>query len=160
MQRWKQSLNWSPGAVWPGKKTPNLPTSCTSCRWNADDQPGRLCPWSIWKAIGSSHRRKRTSSDSCAHWRQEHRGEGPDWNLSCPHSRSRVQHSVGGHAREVRWTVTPREGKDSDSSDSRKNLLFLYFDLFCRIFWIFLSFFPPFLPPLWCSCQFYWHYEI
>ena len=25
--------------------------------------------------------------------------------------------SVGGHPREVRWTVTPSERKDSDSSD-------------------------------------------
>jgi len=41
-------------------------------------------------------------------------------NLSCPHRRSRDQHSVGGHSREVRWTVTPSEGKDSESSDSIK----------------------------------------
>ena len=34
---------------------------------------------------------------------------GPDEDLSCPHSRSRDQHSVGGHPREVRWTVTPSE---------------------------------------------------
>lgn len=26
-----------------------------------------------------------------------------------PHNRSRDQHSVGGHPREVRWTVTPSE---------------------------------------------------
>ena len=31
--------------------------------------------------------------------------------------------SVGGHPREVRWTVTPSEGKDSDSSDSRKTFI-------------------------------------
>jgi len=43
-------------------------------------------------------------------------------NLSCPHSRSRDQHSVGGHPREVRWTVTPSKGKDSNSCDSRKHL--------------------------------------
>ena len=36
--------------------------------------------------------------------------------------------------------MTPREGKDSDSSDSRKkHLLFLCFHLFCRFFWIFFS---------------------
>ena len=56
---------------------------------------------------------------------------------------SRDQHSVGGHPREVRWTVTPREGKDSDSNDLRK-ILFLFFDLFCRFFWIFSFFFPLF----------------
>ena len=27
--------------------------------------------------------------------------------------------------RDVRWTVTPREGKDSGSSDSRKTFIFL-----------------------------------
>ena len=29
--------------------------------------------------------------------------------------------------REVRWTVTPREEKDSDSSDSRKTFIILMF---------------------------------
>ena len=76
-----------------------------------------LCLRNIQKVIESSHKR---SSDSYGHWRQEHTGVGPDSNLSCPHSRSRDQHAVGGHPREVRWTVTPREGNDSDSSDSRK----------------------------------------
>ena len=56
--------------------------------------------------------------------RQEHTGVGPDQSLSCPQSRSRDQHSVGGHPREVRWTVTPSEGKDSDSSDSRLSHIF------------------------------------
>ena len=33
----------------------------------------------IKKVIESSHKRKRTSSDSCGHWRQEHTpGVGPD----------------------------------------------------------------------------------
>ena len=39
--------------------------------------------------------------------------------------------SVGGHPREVRLTVTPSEGKDSDSSDSKKkqknNIIILMF---------------------------------
>jgi len=39
----------------------------------------------------------------------------------------RGQHSVGRHPREVRWTVTPREGKDSDNSDSRKTVVILMF---------------------------------
>ena len=47
--------------------------------------------------------------------------------LSCPHSRSRDQHGFGGHPREVRWTVTPSDGKDSDSSDSRKTFIILIF---------------------------------
>jgi len=44
-----------------------------------------------------------------------------------PHSRSRGQHSVGGHPREVRGTETPSEGKDADSSDSRKTFITLMF---------------------------------
>ena len=36
---------------------------------------------------------------------------------------SRDQHSVGGHPREVRWTVTPSEGKDSDSR-LKKNIYY------------------------------------
>ena len=63
--------------------------------------------------------------------------------MSCSHSRSRDQHSIGGHLREVRWTVTPSKGKDSDSSDSRQNSLFLFFDLFPRFFWIFSFSFSP-----------------
>ena len=48
-------------------------------------------------------------------------------NLSYPHRRSRDQHSAGGHSREVRWTVTPSEGKDSESNDSRKTFIILIF---------------------------------
>ena len=66
--------------------------------------------------------------------------------MSCPHSRSRYQQSVGGNPREVRWTVNPSEGKDSDSSDSRITLFFLCFDLFYRFFWI-PSPPPPFFYP-------------
>ena len=40
---------------------------------------------------------------------------------------SRDQHSVGGHHRQVRWTVTPSEGEDSDSSDARKTFIILMF---------------------------------
>jgi len=40
---------------------------------------------------------------------------------------SRDQYSVGGHPREVRWTVTPSEGRDSDSTNSRKTVIILMF---------------------------------
>ena len=49
-----------------------------------------------------------------------------------------------GILEEVRWTVTPSEGKDSDSSDSEKHLLFLCFDFSVDS----LDFFFPFIPPL------------
>ena len=38
-----------PTAVWLRKKTPNLPTSCTSSRLNPHDQLGRLCVSGICK---------------------------------------------------------------------------------------------------------------
>ena len=117
-----------------------------------------LCLWNIYKDIDNSHKRKCTSSDSCGHWRQEHAGVGPDSNVSCPHSRSRDQHNVGGHPREMRWTVTPSKGENPDSSDSRKHLLVLCFDLFYRIFWSFFFLLFPFSSPIYCSCQFYWNY--
>ena len=31
------------------KKTQNLPTSCTSCRFNPHDQLGRLCVYGMYK---------------------------------------------------------------------------------------------------------------
>ena len=55
-----------------------------------------LCLWEIWKVTESPHKGRRTRSGSCGRWRQERRGAGPDQTLSCPHSRSRGQHSVGG----------------------------------------------------------------
>ena len=87
-----------------------------------------LCLWNIQKVSESSHKRKHTSSDSCGHWRQKYiEVEHIEENLSCPYSRSRDQHSVGGHPGEVKWTVIHSEGKDSDSSDSRKTLIILMF---------------------------------
>ena len=38
-----------PRAVWLRKKTQNLPTSCTSCRFNPHDQLGRLCVYGMYK---------------------------------------------------------------------------------------------------------------
>jgi len=44
-----------------------------------------------------------------------------------PHRRSRDQHSVGGHPRKARWTVTPSERKEADSRDSSKTFIILIF---------------------------------
>ena len=110
-----------------------------------------LCLWNIKKVIESSHKRKCTSSDCCGHWRQEHTGVGPGYNMSCPHSKSRVQHSAGGHPREERWTVTPSEEKDSNSSDSIN--MYYFYVLTCSVdsfeYFFFSSSSPP---PLYCSC--------
>ena len=95
-----------PGAVQLRKKIQNLPTSCTNCRLNPHNQLGRFGVYGIYKrSFESSHKRKYTNSDHYGHWRQEQIGAGPDYNLSCSHSRSRDQHSIGAHPRKVRWTV-------------------------------------------------------
>ena len=66
-----------------------------------------------------------------------------------PHSRSRDQHSAGGHPGEGRWAVTASEGKDSDSSDSRKTFIILFF-FTCSVdsFKFFSFFFFSFSLPL------------
>ena len=79
------------------------------------------------KPIESPHKRKHTSSDSGGLWRQECIGVGPDYNVSFPHSRSRYQHKDERYPKEVRWTVIPSKGKDSDNSDSRKTCIILMF---------------------------------
>jgi len=38
-----------------------------------------------------------------------------------------MKDSIGGHPGEVRWTVTPSEGKDSDSCGLRKTFIILMF---------------------------------
>jgi len=99
----------NPGSVWLRRKTQNLPTSCTSSRLNPHDQLGRLCVYGIYKRPLKTPTKENTLVLIAVDWRQEHTGVGPDQNLSCPHSRSRDQHSVGGHLGEARWTVTPSE---------------------------------------------------
>ena len=58
--------------------------------------------------------------------------------------RSRDYPSIGGHPREVRWTMTHSEGKDAAGDIQEKHLFFLYFNLFYHCFWIFFS--SPFFP--------------
>ena len=68
---------------------------------------------------------------------------------SCPHSRSRDECSVREHPREAKWTVTPREGKDADSSDLRKifityySFILTYSVVSFGLFSFFFSFFHP-----------------
>ena len=72
---------------------------------------------------------------------------------------SRDQHSVGGHPRKMRWTVTSQRGKGLTAVTQEKHLLLLCFDLICRFFWIFFFTLSTTTTPH-CSCWFYWHYEI
>ena len=115
--------------MWLRKKTQNLPTSCTSCRLNPHDQLGRLCVYGIYKRSLKAPTKEvlialvLIAMDIGG----KNTGVEPDYNMSCPHGRSRDPHSVGRHPREVKWTVTPREGNGSDSSDSRKAFIILMF---------------------------------
>ena len=140
---------------------PHVTSSCAILMLNP---PGAELPQAK-KSFVSAHRVPSVISNSlqpCGLWPARLLcGKG---GVLCPHSRTTDQPSVGGHPREVSWTVTLSEGKDSDSSDSRKTL-FLCFDLLCRFFWIFFSFFlfcffPSFFFTPGCgNCQSYWHNE-
>ena len=87
------------------------------------------------------------SSISRGCWRQEHTGVEPDYNLSCPHSRSRDQHSVGGHPREVRWTDS-QWGKRLWQQWLRKNIYYSHvFTCSVNSFGFFFSFLVFHFPP-------------
>ena len=51
---------------------------CTNCRLSPHNQLGRLLLWNISKDIDNFYKRTYPSSDSCKHWRQEHKGAGLD----------------------------------------------------------------------------------
>ena len=129
------------------RKTQNLPTGCTSCRLNPHNHLGRLCIYGIYKrTLRASTKENVLVLITVDTGGKRHRSRTILESGLPPH-RSRDHHSVGGHPREVRWTVTPSKGKDPDSSDSKtktttKNL-FLFFDLLCKFFWILFFFFPP-----------------
>ena len=72
---------------------------------------------------------------------KKHKGIGPDENLSCPHSRSRDQHSAGWHPREGRWTVTPARERNLTAVTQEKTFIIRMFVL--QILLDFFSFFPP-----------------
>ena len=114
MQRWEKKPQLKPGSRVAKEEDPRPPTSWTGCRLNPHNQLGRLCVCGICKrslrAPTKRTHRSRTRLES-----------------ELPHSRSRDQHSVGGSPRDVSWTVTPSEGNDSHSSDSRKAFIILMF---------------------------------
>ena len=135
------------------KKTQNLSTSCTSCRLNPHDQLGRLCVYGIYKRSFRAPTKENTLVLIAVDIGDKTQRRTTRLESESPHNRSRDQHSVGGHPREVRWTVTPSEGKDSLTAVTQeKHLLLLCFDLFYRFFCFF--FFSALLPPLCCPVQF------
>ena len=129
--------------MWLRKKTPNLPTRCRSCRLNPHDQLGRLCVYGMYKRtlrvpakenalvlIAVDIGGKNPQEDQIRIWAAPTAG---------PETSTVLEGILG------RWggLVTPREGKDSESSDSRKT--HYSYVLTCSVdsFGIFF-FFPPF----------------
>ena len=113
--------------MWLRKKTQNLPTSCTSCRLNPHDQLGKLCVYGIYKRTLRAPTKENALVLTAVYIGGKTLHSRARLESELPHSRCRDQHSVGGHPREVKGTVTPSEGKDSDSSDPRKTCIILMF---------------------------------
>ena len=127
--------------MWLRKKTQNLPTGCTS--WlNPHDQLGRLCVYGIYeRTLRIPTRENPLVLIAVDIGGKKHKGIGPDENLSCPHSRSRDQHSAGWHPREGRWTVTPARERNLTAVTQEKTFIIRMFVL--QILLDFFSFFPP-----------------
>ena len=143
--------------MWLRKKTQNLPTSYTSSRLNPHNPLGRLCVYGIYKRTLRAPTKENALVLIAVELQARTQRRRTRLESELPPQQVQRPAQVGRHPREVRWTVTPSERKDSDSSDSRKTFIILIF-LTCsvgslKIFFVFfLSFFP------FCnSCQFYWH---
>ena len=103
-------------------------------------------------------KRKHTSSDSCGSKNTQEQDQIRIW--AAPTTSPEISPVLEGIL--GRWGglwLQPRE-RTLTAVTQEKHLLFLIFDLFCRFFWIFLSFFFISFLPLCRSCQFYWHKEI
>jgi len=96
--------------------------------------------WNIWKDIESSHQRICTSSEM---WTLEVRTQRNRTRLESELPPQQVQRSAqcwrASEGGEV--TVTPSEGKDSDSSDSTKTFILIFW-LVLQILLDFVPFFP------------------
>ena len=146
--------------MWLRNKTQNLSTSCISCSLDPQNQLGRLCVYGIYKRTFKRTLRAPTKENALVLTAVDTGGKNTQeqdqiriWAASTAGPEISILEGIlekwGGlwlPARERTLTaVTPE-----------KHLLFLFFDLSCRIFWIFLFFLP--FPS--SSCWFYWHYEI
>ena len=101
-----------PRAVRLRKKTQNLPISCTSCKLSPHNQLGTLCVYGIYKRPLRAPTKENTLVLIAVDIGHKTQWSRTRLESELPHSRSRDQHSVGGHPREVRWTVTPSKRKD------------------------------------------------
>ena len=155
MQKWQWNHSWNPGAVWLRKKTQNPPTSCISCRINPHDQLGRLCVYGMYKRSLRTPTKENAVVQIAADTGGKNREEQDQIRIWAAHTAgpeiSTVLEGILGRWGELwlpvrEWTLT--------AMTQEKHLLLLFFDLFCRFFWIFFPFSFPF--PLLCySCQFY-----
>ena len=141
MQRWKYNHKWNPGAVWIRKKTQNHPTTCISCRLNPHDQLGRLYVYGINKRT----LRVPTKENALVLIAVDIGGKNPqdkDQIRICavPTTDSEVNTVLEGILGRRGGLWLPAREKTLTPVTQEKHLLFLYFDLFCRLFWIFSPF--------------------
>jgi len=113
--------------MWLRKKTQNLPTSCTSCRLNPHDQLSRLCVYGIYKRPLRAPTKENALVLIAVELQARTQRRRTRLESELPPQQVQRPAQVGRHPREVRWTVTPSERKDSDSSDSRKTFIILIF---------------------------------
>ena len=118
-----------------------------SCRLNQHDQLGRFCVYGIYKRTLRAPTKENALVLIAV--TLQARTDRSRTRLESETPLQQVQRSatVGGHPREVRWTVLPVRERTLSAETQEKHLLFLCFDLFCRFFQIFLFFFFPSSPP-------------
>ena len=144
--------------MWLRNKTQNLPTRCTSCRLNPQDQLGRLCVCGIYKrplrAPAKESALVLIAVDTGGKNTQE-QDQIRIW--AAPTAGRETSTGWDGILGRRGGLWLPERERTLIAVTQEKHLLFLCFDLFCRFIWIFFP--SPPTPPC-CSCQFYWHYEI
>ena len=94
-----------------GKKTKNLPTNCTSCRLNPHDQLGTLCVYGIYKRKPRAPIKENALVLIAVDIGGKNTQEWDQTRIWAAPTAGPESSSVGGHPRQARGTVTPREGK-------------------------------------------------
>ena len=112
--------------MWLRKKTQNLPTSCTSCRLNPQDQLGRLCVYGIYKRTLRAPSKENVLVLIAVHIGGKDTPQKDQIRILVDPKTGPETSSVGRHPKEVRCIVMP-SGKDSDNNYSRKAFVTLMF---------------------------------
>ena len=130
------------------EEDPNLPTSCTSCRLNPHNQLGRLCVYGIYKRS----LRAPTKENALVLIAVDIGGKNTQeedliilW--AAPTAGPEISMVLEGILGRWGGLWLPATERTLTAVTQEKHLLFLFFDLFYRIFWIFFLFFS-FLHPL------------